>query len=60
MIYKFQDTVDGKFAFILAPSYYNAVKTLEKLTSIDFKFVESKSPEELNKSIVLLNQILPF
>ena len=60
MIYKFQDTVDGKFAFILAPSYNKAMKTLENLTSIEFNFIESKDPKELNKSIVLINQILPF
>ena len=59
-IYKFQDTVDGKFAFIFANNQGDATKALQGLTSIAFKFIESKTPEELNRPIVLMNTILPF
>ena len=59
-IYKFQDTVDGKFAFIVAKNQSDATKMLQSLTSIPFEFIESKTPEEINKPIVLMNKILPF
>jgi hypothetical protein len=59
-IYKFQDIVDGRFAFIVAKNQGEATKALQNLTSIGFKFIESKTPEELNRPIVLMNTILPF
>lgn len=59
-IYKFKDEVDGRFAFIVAKNQKEAIKTLQNLTSIPFKFIESKLPEELNRPIVLMNNILPF
>ena len=59
-IYKFKDTVDGRFAFIAANSEHQAKKALGDLTSIACYLVEVKTPDELNRPIVLLNQILPF
>jgi hypothetical protein len=59
-IYKFKDEVDGNYAFIVAKNQGEAVTTLQKTTSIPFKFVTSKKPEELNRPIVLVNTILPF
>jgi hypothetical protein len=60
IVYKFQDVVDGRFAFIVAKSQEEAEKTLRNLTSVDFKLVDSKSPNELSRPIVLVNNILPF
>ena len=59
-IYKFQDTVDGRFAFIVAKNQIEATKALQKLTCIAFEFIESKTFEDINKPIVLMNTILPF
>lgn len=59
-IYKFKDIVDGRFAFIVAKNKGEATKALQNITSIGFKFIESKTPEELNRPIVLMNTILPF
>ena len=59
-IYKFQDAVDGNYAFIVAKNQAEAAKALQNLTSIPFKFIESKTLEELNRPIVLMSKILPF
>jgi hypothetical protein len=59
-VYKFQDIVDGRFAFILAKNQGEATKTLQNLTIIGFKFIESKTLKEINMPIVLINKILPF
>lgn len=59
-IYKFRDTADGKYAFIVASSKEKATEELKKHTSIDFNLIGSKSIEEYNKPIVLRNDILPF
>jgi hypothetical protein len=59
-IYKFQDTVDGNFAFIIAKSKSEAIEKLQTLSSLDCKFIEDRSLDEYGKPIVLLNQILPF
>ena len=59
-VYKFKDVVDGGFAFIIAKNQGDATKMLQNLTSIPFKFIESKTPEEINRPIVLMNKILPF
>jgi len=57
-IYKFKDEVDGNYAFIVAKNQDEAVTALQKTISIPFKFMASKKPEELNKPIVLINNIL--
>lgn len=44
-IYKFQDEIDGNYAFIVAKTQGEAVATLQKTTSMPFKFVASKKPE---------------
>ena len=59
-IYKFKDEIDGNYSFIVAKNQGEAVTTLQKTTSIPFKFVASKKPEELNRPIILINTILPF
>ena len=59
-IYKFKDTVDGNYAFIMAKSIEEATNTLKERTSIPFKFIKSARPEDLDRPIVLLNNILPF
>jgi len=59
-IYKFKDKVDGKYAFIVAKNKDQAASVLDGLTSIPFVLVESKSIDELEKPIVLMNAILPF
>jgi len=60
-IYKFKDEIDGNYSFIVAKNQGEAVTTLQKkTTSIPFKFIESKKPEELNRPIILINTMLPF
>lgn len=59
-IYKFRDEIDGNHAFIIAKTKVDAITTLEKNTSIPFKLIESKKPEELKRPIILMNTILPF
>ena len=59
-IYKFQDVVDGNFAFIIAKSKSEAIDKLQTLTSIECNFIEDRPMNEHEKPIVLLNQILPF
>lgn len=59
-IYKFKDTVDGKFAFILAKSLIAAEFKLRSLTSISFVLVESLDADDMDMTIVIRNDILPF
>jgi hypothetical protein len=59
-IYKFKDVADGNFAFIMANSESDAILILERHTSIAFLLVGSKNPSDLNRPIILLNNILPF
>jgi hypothetical protein len=59
-IYKFKDTVDGKYAFIIAENEAIARAELDKKTSLYCKMVDFKSLEDYNKPIILKNDILPF
>jgi len=58
-LFRFKDTVDGGIAIILAPNSEAAVKTLNKLTSIQYKLVSVKNIKPTGTS-VLFNSILPF
>lgn len=59
-IYKFQDTLDGNFAFILAASQQEAEATLKAITSLPFRLVGAKAPAEMPGPVVIVNNILPF
>ena len=59
-IYKFQDVVDGNFAFIAAAGEEQAQDAIQGHTSIGVKLIESKSLEDLKRPIILINNILPF
>jgi len=59
-IYKFTDSVDGNTAFVIAKNLTEAIKALRETTSIDFHLVKRKTLEELDKSIVIINKIMPF
>ncbi len=59
-IYKFKNKIDGNFAFILAENLDEAIKFLSTKTIIEFDLVDLKEPEELQKPICILNNILPF
>ena len=59
-IYKFKDVVDGNYAFVISKNIDEAVNSLKLTTSIDFTLIESRSLEELKRTIIVINQILPF
>ena len=59
-IYKFKDSVDGHFAFILADTVANAGAEMFKITSLPFSLVESKDVNEIKTPLVIRNDILPF
>jgi hypothetical protein len=59
-IYKFIDSVDGNYAFILATDLDSANNHLKKITSINFTLSSYKDVEEIKKPIVIKNNILPF
>jgi hypothetical protein len=59
-IYKFQDTVDGNYAFILADDLHDAERLLETKTSLDFELVETKLLCDIYKPIIIKNNIVPF
>ena len=59
-VYKFKDDVDGNYIFIIAHNLPQAGKAVNQNTSIPCTFIESKMLEELDKPIVIFNNILPF
>ncbi len=59
-VFKFQDNADGRFAFILAKDKDAAVSKLMSLTSISFEFISAKDVRDIEKPMVILNEILPF
>lgn len=58
-VYKFQDDVDGNFAFVIANTQDEAKAALEEKTSIPVIFI-SYQPLENHLPIVWINRILPF
>lgn len=56
-VYKFQDIVDGNYAFVAANSQEEAIEALSKKTAIRFISIESR---DVNIPIVIMNNILPF
>jgi hypothetical protein len=58
-VFKFRDTVDGRFCYVIAKSSSEAIKTVEQLTSIPVELVDQRPIEEITP-IVLRNKILPF
>ena len=58
-VFKFRDTVDGKFCYVIARDSYDATKVVKSLTSIPVELVATKPIEEITP-IVLRNKILPF
>ena len=58
-IFKFKDTVDGNFCYVIARDSYDATKAVKSLTSIQVELVATKPIEEVTP-IVLRNKILPF
>jgi hypothetical protein len=59
-IYKFRDSVDGNYAFILATDLESANKHLKKITSIHFTLSSYRDIEDIKKPIIIKNNILPF
>lgn len=59
-MYKFKDSVDGNYVFIIAGNLQLARKKVESLTSIPFHYIEAKNLEDLPHPIVVYNTILPF
>lgn len=60
-IYKFQDTCDGRFAYIIAWNLTDAENALRTQTSIPFEIVKSGNIELLQqKAYIIKNDILPF
>lgn len=59
-MYKFKDSVDGNYAFVIAGNLQLARKKVENLTSVPFHFIEAKDLEDLPNPIVVYNTILPF
>ena len=59
-IYKFKDSVDGHFAFILETKKKQATQQMSLLTSVPFTLYDSKNVSELKKPLVIRNEILPF
>lgn len=68
-IFKYKDTVDGRYAFIIHENEEKARKILEQETSLDFVLCGSKFLEEVpeaykhwfsNFNYIYINEILPF
>lgn len=59
-VYKYKDTSDGNYAFILAKSEADAEKLVSNTTTLYYNLVESRDVEELDYPISILNNILPF
>lgn len=59
-IYKFKDTIDGNFCFVVAKNENEALEAVKLLTSIPVVLVDQKPVEQLNKPVVIFNTVLPF
>lgn len=59
-IYKFRDTIDGNYCFVVAKDKDEALDAVQRLTSIPVVLVDQKPVEQLNKPVVLFNTVLPF
>lgn len=68
-IFKYKDTVDGRYAFIIHENEEKARKILEQETSLDFVLCGSKFLEEVPEAYkhwfstfnyIYINEILPF
>lgn len=68
-IFKYKDTMDGKYAFIIHTNEEKARKILEEETSLDFMLVGSKKLEDVpaahefwfnSYNNVYINEIIPF
>lgn len=60
-IYKFRDTVDGRFAYVIAWNLTDAENALRTQTSIPFEIVKSGRIELLHQTAYIIkNDILPF
>lgn len=57
--YKFKDTVEGNFAFVIAPDIKTAAKKIADVTSLPYVLVDERPVEDL-KPIIIWNRILPF
>jgi hypothetical protein len=57
--YKFRDTVDGNFIFVIDVSAKNALARAKQYTSIDLELVDSK-PIECLAGLVVFNNTCPF
>lgn len=60
IIYKFKDSIDGNYAFIIAKTLSKAEQKLKSETSISFDFIGSRNIEDLSESIIIKNDIAPF
>lgn len=59
-IYKFQDTCDGRYCFVVANTEQEATAAVLSTTSIPVKLVDSKPVQQLKRPIIIHNDILPF
>lgn len=68
-IFKYKDTIDGNYAFIIHTSEEGARKLLEKETVLEFMLVGSKKLEDVpaahefwfnSYNNFYINEILPF
>lgn len=68
-IFKYKDTTDGKYAFIIHTKEEDARKILEEETVLDFMLVGSKKLEDVpaahefwfnSYNNVYINEIMPF
>lgn len=57
--YKFKDTIEGNFAFIIAKDMKAAAKKLADSTSLPYVLVDERPVSEL-KPIIIWSRILPF
>lgn len=59
-IFKFKDTVDGRYAFVLAPTLAIAEKAIQDKTTIPVECVDAQDVDNFPDGLVLVNKILPF
>jgi len=58
-VYKFKDTADGNYIFVLAKSERLAREQVATVTSIPVELVEARYVEEVG-TIVIYNTVVPF
>jgi hypothetical protein len=58
--YKFKDSIDGKLAYVLAKSQTEAEAHLKTQTALPFVYIDSREVSQIDKPIILRNEILPF